>query len=271
MGTPSARHYQGDFVAWTGGCAFIGGGNGALAPHAHYAIQLVIGAPQGLRVQFGHRGPWHACASALIPSRAVHSIDVTDCRWVAVIFIEPETPQGKILSSRLASGPELLDGDALAVATSRLYRAWNTEKNPDAVKAMCQAVVREISQTAQREPSDPRVLAAVEFIRQRVNQPVTLAEVARAAHLSPSRFRHLFVEETGMPLRTYVLWRRLFHVWVLLMQGETLSMAAHAAGFADSAHLSRTSRAMFGTPPSALQMNGPLTRAARQSAPGHSG
>ena len=100
MDTPSVKRYQGDFVAWTGGCAFIGGGTGALAPHAHYAIQLVIGAPQGLRVQFGRNGPWHACAAALIPSRAVHSIDVTDCQWVAVIFIEPETPEGKTLTAR---------------------------------------------------------------------------------------------------------------------------------------------------------------------------
>jgi len=73
-----------------------------------------------------------------------------------------------------------------------------------------------------REPTDARVLAAIEYIRQRVAQPVSLPEVAGAAHLSPDRFRHLFVEETGMPLRTYLVWRRLLHVWTLLMAGETL-------------------------------------------------
>ena len=270
MDTPSVKRYQGDFVAWTGGCAFIGGGTGALAPHAHYAIQLVIGAPQGLRVQFGRNGPWHACAAALIPSRAVHSIDVTDCQWVAVIFIEPETPEGKTLTARLRTGPEILEADALAVVSRRLYRAWHTQRSPDAVKAIFREIVRQVSGTDGREPSDLRVLAAVDFIRQRVHQPVTLVEVAGSAHLSPSRFRHLFVQETGMPLRTYVLWRRLLQVWVLLMQGENLSTAAHAAGFADSAHLSRTSRAMFGTPPSVLQMKGPLTTAARRT-PGHWG
>jgi transcriptional regulator GlxA family with amidase domain len=31
-------------------------------------------------------------------------------------------------------------------------------------------------------------------------------------------------------------------------------MAAHAAGFADAAHLSRTSRSVFGFPPSAMHM-----------------
>jgi AraC-like DNA-binding protein len=91
--------------------------------------------------------------------------------------------------------------------------------------------------------------------------------VEKVAHLSPGRFRHLFVEETGMPLRTYVLWRRLLQVWNLLMQGQSLSEAAHAVGFADSAHLSRTSRAMFGTTPSALRMSGPLSQ--RQRAQNH--
>lgn len=261
------RPYQGDFLAWPGGCLLIGTGAGEIAPHAHYAIQLVIGAPSGLKVQFGRNAPWQPCAAALIPSRATHTIDVYDCEWTAVLFIEPETPEGRALTARMQGAPELLDADMVAVAASRLVRAWRTEKNPDAVRAVCLQLVRELSHTAPREPSDPRVLAAIEAIRQHIEQPVSLEEVARAAHLSPSRFRHLFVEQTGMPLRTYVLWRRLLHVWQLLMQGETLSRAAHTAGFADSAHLSRTARTMFGLPPSALQMNGPLS--ARLRVPQH--
>jgi AraC family transcriptional regulator len=261
--TPVVSQYRGDFVAWTGGCGFIGEGGGSVSPHSHYAIQLVIGAPTGLRVQFGRRGQWQCCAAALVPSRATHSIDVSDCQWAAVLFIEPETPEGKALAARLRGELELLDTDSIAVFAKRLYRAWSTEKSPEAVKALCLQLVRELSQTVPREPSDPRVLAAVGYIRQRVDQAVSLNEVSAVARLSPSRFRHLFVQETGMPLRTYVLWRRLLHVWTLLVQGETLSTAAHAAGFADSAHLSRTARTMFGVAPSALHMNGPLSARAR--------
>jgi AraC-like DNA-binding protein len=126
------------------------------------------------------------------------------------------------------------------------------------------ALLQALSGAAPRAPSDPRVLAAVDYIGARVSETVTLPDVARAVHLSAERFRHLFVQETGMPLRTYVLWRRLLLVWTLLMQGETLSGAAHAAGFADSAHLSRTARSMFGLPPSVLQMRGPLSRLAQE-------
>lgn len=267
MDKPTASRYRGDFVAWAGGCGFIGeGGGGPIAAHAHYAIQLVIGAPTGLRVQFGRDGPWQSCAAALVPSRAMHSIDVNDCDVSVVLFVEPETAAGKALSARLHGALEVLDAGQVAVAAERLERAWRTEKSYEAVITVCHQLVQDIARTPLREPSDPRVLAAIEYIRRRVDQTISLPEVASVATLSPSRFRHLFVEETGMPLRTYVLWRRLLHVWTLLMQGETLSTAAHAAGFADSAHLSRTARTMFGLPPSALQMMGPLS--ARLRGPG---
>ena len=265
MSTQTTTRYRGDFVAWNGVCGFIGEGGGApIEPHSHYAIQLVLGIPAGLRVQLGRHGEWQACAAALVPSRAVHTIDVNDCEMSAVLFIEPETPEGKALATRLQNGLELLDPDAAAVTAKRLERAWRVEKSYDAVQAVCTQLVRDLSGAAPRTPSDPRVLAAIEYIRQRVDESVSLPEVAKASNLSPERFRHLFVEETGMPLRTYVLWRRLLHVWTLLMAGETLSTAAHAAGFADSAHLSRTARTMFGLPPSVLQMQGPLSAQARE-------
>lgn len=265
MDKPTGSRYRGDFVAWSGVCGFLGeGGAGApITPHSHYAIQLAIGAPAGLRVQFGRHGAWQPCAAALVPSRATHSIDVSACEMSAVLFVEPETPEGKALATRLQGQLELLDAAAVSQQAVALMQAWR-EGSHDAVRAVCVQLIRELSGAAPREPSDARVLAAIEYIRERVDQSVSLAEVAEAAHLSPGRFRHLFVAETGMPLRTYLLWRRLLHVWTLLMDGETLSTAAHAAGFADSAHLSRTARSMFGLPPSVLQVSGPLKEQARR-------
>lgn len=247
-------------MAWRGGCALLGlGGAGAISTHAHYAIQLAMAAPTGLTVQFGRTGAFEPCAAALIPSGAPHTIDLSGCQWSAVIFIEPETPEGKALTALLNGNIRYLDAAAVHDASRKLDLAWRTHKSAQQVTAVCMQLVQELAQVSSREPADPRVLAVVEYLHERVDQQVTLAQAAAVAHLSPSRLRHLFVAETGMPLRTYVLWRRLLHVWTLLMQGETLSGAAHAAGFADSAHLSRTSRKMFGLAPSAMQMAGPIS------------
>jgi AraC family transcriptional regulator len=254
--------YHGDFVAWNGGCLLIGEGRGSIAPHAHYSIQIAFGKPEGLGVQLG-RGAWQHCAAAIIPSRAPHSIDTSGCEWSGVLFVEPDTTEGKALTARLNGGMELLPPAIATALIQKLEQAWRIEQSRAAVEAVCREFVHELTNTNARSPSDPRVLAAIEYIRRRIETPITLAEVAKVAHLSPGRFRHLFVAETGMPLRTYVLWRRLLQVWSLLMQGQSLSEAAHAVGFSDSAHLSRTSRTMFGTTPSALQMSGPLSQKER--------
>jgi AraC-like DNA-binding protein len=263
MSRSAAGQYYGDFVPWNGGCLLIGEGQGSIAPHAHYSIQIAFGFPSGLRVQVG-QGHWMPCGAAIIPSRAIHSIDTNDCEWGGVLFVEPETPEGRALGMRLNGEAELLSAPDSSALTGKLERAWRIRHDRPLVESACREFVGELTNTVARNPSDPRVLAAIDYIRQRIDTPISLPAVAKVAHLSPGRFRHLFVEETGMPLRTYVLWRRLLKVWTLLMQGRNLSEAAHAVGFADSAHLSRTSRTMFGTTPSALQMSGPLSRLERK-------
>ena len=52
--------------------------------------------------------------------------------------------------------------------------------------------------------------------------------------------------------RRYLLWLRLQDAVRELAAGAPATDAAHAAGFADSAHLSRTFRRMFGITPSDL-------------------
>ncbi|TFV92899.1 helix-turn-helix domain-containing protein, partial [Oxalobacteraceae bacterium OM1] len=72
--------------------------------------------------------------------------------------------------------------------------------------------------------------------------------------LSPERFRHLFLEETGIRFRPYVLWLRLETAVASYAAGSSLTEASHAAGFADSAHFSRTFKRMFGIQAGGVQL-----------------
>jgi AraC-like DNA-binding protein len=66
---------------------------------------------------------------------------------------------------------------------------------------------------------------------------------------------HLFKEQVGVPLRRYLLWHRILAAVDRATQGETLTEAAHASGLADSAHLSRAFREIFGLSPSRVLKN----------------
>jgi len=54
------------------------------------------------------------------------------------------------------------------------------------------------------------------------------------------------MEQTGVRFRAYVLWLRLEIALAAYVDGKSLTEAAYAGGFADSAHLSRTFKKMFG-------------------------
>jgi AraC-like DNA-binding protein len=88
----------------------------------------------------------------------------------------------------------------------------------------------------------------------RLDQSLSLRDILPLVGLSSGRTRHLFVEQTGLSFRTYLLWLRLDRAVQLFAEGASLTEAAHGAGFADSAHLSRTFRRMFGIVAASLRV-----------------
>jgi AraC-like DNA-binding protein len=114
--------------------------------------------------------------------------------------------------------------------------------------------VARLAGLAAAKPPEPRVQKMIKFAASHLDDSITLAAAARVAGLSPSRARHLFVEQTGLPFRTYLLWLKIMKAVGLFSNGKSLTAAAHEAGFADSAHFSRTFRRMFGIPAAALQI-----------------
>lgn len=253
----------GQFVAWDGGCLFIGVRGGVVPLHSHYAIQVAFGSAAGIRFRADDRDEWTEYGGAMVPSRQPHSMDATSLPSWVVLFVEPETREGRALAERhLRQGIAPVAEEVLADFGAPIFAAWKAQRGAaddgriaDAAQHLVHALAGDV--VAPAIVVDERILRAVAFVKAHVERPLSLEEVAAEACLSPSRFRHLFVEQTGMALRPYILWRRFLRVWELLAAGESLSSAAHAAGFADAAHLSRTSRTMFGFPPSAMQVSPP--------------
>ncbi len=100
--------------------------------------------------------------------------------------------------------------------------------------------------------SDARIDTALNFLRNAPQAYDSIGTLAARVHLSPSRFAHLFKEQVGVPVRRYVLWQKMRRALDLAIAGDSLTTAALSAGFADSAHLSRTVRALMGVAPEFL-------------------
>jgi AraC-like DNA-binding protein len=244
------------YFPWDGGAIFLGTA-GAIPAHAHQAIQICFRFAGRIRLRTNNEEPWTDYELALVPSRQRHAMDGSRVHYGATIFVEPETREGRVLAERYARHGIAEVGRTLVEDALPLLRVTALERRGHAaIVERARGVVQALTQ--QTEPSaasDERVIRAVKYVNEHLSAPLTLRQVAGVAYLSPSRFRHLFAEQTGMGLRQYVLWRRFVSVWQHRMNGASLSTAAHAAGFADSAHLTRTSRRMFGMPPSSLDIS----------------
>lgn len=95
----------------------------------------------------------------------------------------------------------------------------------------------------------------------------TARNSAGAMPAVPGRSRHLSVAGTGSSFRADLLWLRINLAIEAVMAGASWTEAAHEAGFADSAHLTRTPKRVFGIEPSAVRPQNPRPPPAATPAP----
>jgi AraC-like DNA-binding protein/mannose-6-phosphate isomerase-like protein (cupin superfamily) len=110
--------------------------------------------------------------------------------------------------------------------------------------------------------SSAAVRRAVQFVERHFREPLTLAQVASVAHLSPHWFSEQFRRATGVPFQRYLKVRRLRFARVLLGSTDlSVTEVCHAAGFNDPSYFARAYRAEYGQPPSGQAATRPPLRA----------
>lgn len=241
------------FAIWDGGGIFAGNASGLTATHAHHAIQLTLASRTGLRLRAHNEREWHTYSAAVVPSHVRHALDVDGVPVWAVVFVDPGTQAGRALSTRF---PEEQIADialeAFGEAPARLFEAYRDGASAQIVAAAQSVVAALVGDTRTAAVPDERIGMALKTMDRRLHGTLRLSDVAREVHLSTGRLRHLLVEQTGAGFRTHLRWRRLMRSWSLVCGGASLTEAAHAAGFSDSAHLSRVVRQTFGLTPSTV-------------------
>ncbi|MBQ4812170.1 hypothetical protein A7985_17885 [Pseudoalteromonas luteoviolacea] len=210
-------------------------------PHQHHQIQITL--PNG------------ACTVAcdddtitdahIIPSALSHKLTM-DEGWI--ILIEPCSEIGQQLQNSyhpsqvhvLEEAPQLHQDVSLDVL----------------IKALG------LHSQAEHVDLDPRICELLNMLDSHFKTATNLepeywraSKVAMQLHLSESRFLHLFRAQVGIAWRPYLIWKRIICAIEHLKQQKSITEAAVQAGFADSAHFSRSFKRQFGlNPKAALQL-----------------
>ncbi|MYN08622.1 helix-turn-helix transcriptional regulator [Pseudoduganella aquatica] len=245
---------HGRILLWRGGSVWVGRAERSTDFHAHHAIQITLALSPG-PLHFRSPGEaWQAYSAAVVPAHHPHAFEARG-ELVALLFVEPESCEGQALRERFRDRIAALSDEIGRLHFAALAAAYHEKHSDQALIACARAAISELAAPANKPalPLDRRIERAIELLHERLGQAINLADNAGAVHLSPERFRHLFIAQTGIRFRPYVLWLRLGAALACYAAGANLTDAAHAGGFADSAHFSRTFKRMFGAAPISIK------------------
>lgn len=99
---------------------------------------------------------------------------------------------------------------------------------------------------------DARVLQVLDIVRKEYTLNHSNLQLAQRVGLSEYQLRCLFREATGISIRRYRMWHRLFVTASLMAQGKSMTIAALEAGFTDSSHFNHAFKGMIGMKPSSI-------------------
>lgn len=252
--SPDATERASCVFIWTDMALFIGP-RSATDIHAHHALEVCLALDDTIDIRGAEESSFRRCAGALVPSDTRHQLTIHGPR-VAIIYIDPFSRLGDGLAQALTEPTIRPVPDRVVRAHRSQFIDLLTSTDSDAAAEVCASVLDQLAldraEGAGPRPVDPRVTRAMQLIEAALDSRIVAADLAASLALSESRFLHIFREQAGLPLRRYVLWTRLRRALTLALAGDPMTTAAHASGFADSAHLTRTCRQMFGLPPSAF-------------------
>jgi len=220
-------------------------------PHRHAAAVCLVALEGGLRVRLPPALDWREGRSAVLPAGCLHVLDARDA-LTAVFYSDAHRPHYRLMSAREQTEPAfgLRNEKNLIKALANLHRhaPQAGAALPEAERALDQS----LAAFTQAPAIDTRILRTVARMQRDLTRNDPLEALAEAVNLSPGRLQHLFLAETGVPLRRYRIWLRFRAALEWIAANADLTKAALAVGFASSAHFSHAFKAMFGVSASSV-------------------
>ena len=248
-----ASRLKGAYFIWDGSLLYVGPG-GRSSFHSHHLIQIGMSVDV-LRLRVGDE-PFTRCRGFVLDSDVPHQIVCAGREPIYFIWVDPESDVAGRLYQKL---PEMRGGMVQVEGVGSMHVA---ETCAEAARARTEILSALGAMAGETRQIDERVRGVLQSIQIRLTEDApTVEALAEEVFLSPSRLMHLFSDQVGIPIRRYVLWRRIMIAVQGMAKGQSMTEAAFESGFSDSAHLSRTFRDMFGISPSELFKNSRFVQA----------
>lgn len=208
-------------------------------PHRHISASLLVGLDQAFQLQVG--GHWRRTRAAIVSPDVIQALDPgPTSMWIAQM--DPDSRHWRSLRHLIG------DSGSVDLNLERLDVPASQERDCGAVERCLEGLLTNVGRPA--EPLDERVSQICGILRKELPEKLDVSLLAGYVGLSSSRLSHLFRQQTGVPLRRFLLHLKMNRALAFWEPGISVSRLATEAGFYDQPHLVRTARDMFDALPS---------------------
>lgn len=242
---------------WEGIYLYIGKSTPVLR-HASHALEIGISLDQPFRMR-DDLGQWQEARALMIaPDREHECLITIEGRWVH-IGIESESSLARELRDRFMQHQSFvfLTHSALDEFITGLQQPGTDQAAQDDAASLLNGFMsgllnKRVELIGPSREIDLRIKKIINILKELPESNPSLQQLADQVGLSEGRLVHLFKQQLGIPIGSYILWIRVNQAIREMTASISLTQAAHNAGFADSAHFSRTFMRIFGTRPSEI-------------------
>ena len=206
--------------------------------HRHMAAHIIICTDGEMTISICEKD--YHCYGVLIPSGVYHTVKSANKPILAFLYNCTSS-----VSKQIKTISFLDESSCNKIVSAYInFEKYSFSENYYILENLCLNEC-DINKT-EDNICDDRIVSALTFIRENINEKLSCPQIAQKVYLSPSRFSHLFKEKIGMSFSSYIIYQRLMYVYSAVIGGDSITTAALDAGFADSAHFADVSRRVFG-------------------------
>ncbi len=237
---------------WNGLSAFWGT-SFHTSPHSHDTLQLVFDIDKQFFLK-DKSTEWVSYSAAIIKDTHVHQLDSNNSIQL-FIYLDKDSEYAKKLSAKYLVDTNISDlkSSNIGKLSKQFFKELIVNNDCNHLYKGFLTIIEHLIKFDTPVTVDSRISKAITFIVNTQGKQLKVKDIADHVFLSESRLRHLFKEQVGQPIQSFMLWTKVINSLNLVLKGEKISRAAYDVGFWDASHMNRSYREVLGTTPSTIK------------------
>ncbi|MCD2346163.1 helix-turn-helix transcriptional regulator [Clostridium guangxiense] len=212
--------------------------------HKHWMLQIFLNCEDNLNIEVD--GKLINCNAALVNMNTVHTFNV-EGKIHFTMLLDPTTQLGRLMRRRLKEKSFYVFPHKEATVMQQNLKNVLLKRGKEALMFFVKSIDYKFA-SCNIISFDERIEEVLNLLNDYSCEDEfhQIKYLSQKMHISESYLAHLFKKETGIPLKSYIVLRKLQRAYELIFNGENITTAALNAGFDSSSHLAYTNKMMTG-------------------------